>query len=451
MEKIMFFKCLMGNVRQKDCTKLRNKNMAALNSTRRDFLKAVGLGAVSLVVPGCSNSPRHPADDKARKPNQPLNRTDEQQADTEPADLKKYRQQLEAFRSEFRAVELADVKFFLFGMGNRSKWLYKDGVLKNALTGSERMRRPVKSQNIIPNGYRVELKTADNRNILIYENETGVYIKENEKITRLEGTNSPVKLSDFRGNKYSEILKVLHQEILINIVDSRPLPNFFVYSKPWRRDSAMMAMCLEKTGNLNIIGEWVLGLNEAYDRNNGQKQGKPESEADNLGQTLYLLSLFTDKSHRLVQKILDELPKYEVKDEHGFYIRGRSDFQYVPVYQTKWLKFGLKQLGIDDPYTIPDIPDNYSSLFWWDYKDKHVEEAGWVNDQYPYIGWARDHFYKRKGNPISNRDYPLTWEKGASQADYPKLKIIDPIYSEAETSAPHTWHAAEVFLYLLDL
>jgi hypothetical protein len=74
----------------------------------------------------------------------------------------------------------------------------------------------------------------------------------------------------------------------------------------------------------------------------------------------------------------------------------------------------------------------------------------WGNDFYPYIGWAADHFHGLKRNPVSNRDYPLTWEIQASQADYNGLAIINDKYVTDKTSTPHTWHAAEIFLYLLD-
>jgi len=181
------------------------------------------------------------------------------------------------------------------------------------------------SAAIIPNAYRVDVTTTDGGDVSIYEDQTGVFLAEDGDTTQIEGTAARVRLPSFQGHRYSEILKVLHQEILINIVDSRPVPNSFVYHKPWRRDAAMMAMCLQHTGNLELIRDWVLGLDDPYDHNNGQKQGKPENETDNLDQTLYLLSLFTDKNHPLVQKILDELPRYEVRDEHGFYIKGRSD------------------------------------------------------------------------------------------------------------------------------
>ncbi len=364
--------------------------------------------------------------------------------------LSKYRQQLALFREEFRSVEMPDCNFFLFGMGNRTKIIYKNGTLINALTGEIINQWQVNNETIIPNEYMVEIETSKDV-VIICENETGVFIKESGKSHLIPGTNSAIMLPGFTGHRYSEILKVLNHEILINIVESKPVPNFLVYDKPWRRDAAMMAMCLKKTGNLELIKDWVLGLSDPYDRNNDG-----ETEADNLGQTLYLLSLFTDKKHPLVGDILKEVEKYKIEDSHGMYIKGRSDFHETPVYQTKWLKFGLKSLDLPDDYTIPLIQDNYATLFWWDYKDTYMPETvdaadNWKNDNYPYIGWAADHFHHKKRNPISNRDYPLTWEIHASQAKYQGMKIVDDIYIEQKTSVPHTWHAAEVFLYLNNL
>ena len=74
-----------------------------------------------------------------------------------------------------------------------------------------------------------------------------------------------------------------------------------------------------------------------------------------------------------------------------------------------------------------------------------------AHDNYPYIGWARDNFHGKKRSPLSNRLYPLTWEQQASQAKYKNLKIIDDIFVNEKISSPHTWHAAEVFLYLINI
>lgn len=365
--------------------------------------------------------------------------------------LEKYKRQLDGFRKEFGGVHvMPDVKFFLFGMGNRRKMIYKNGFLQDAITKKILKQWDIKSQLIIPNAYRVIITLKNNKTVVIEENEKGVFLREGEKNVLLSGTSSFIKLPSFEGQQYSEILKELNHEILINIVEGKPLPNLFVYHNPWRRDAAMMAMCLEKTGNLNLIRNWVLTLSDPYDYNNAG-----EAEADNLGQTLYLLSFFTDKSNPLVQKILYEAKKIEVKSVEGTYINGRSDFHNAPVYQTKWLKFGLSKLDLPDPYIIPSLQDNYSSLFWWDYKDSYMKGTidaydEWKNDNYPYIGWAADHFHGLKRNSISNQDYPLTWEIEASQANYLYMKIIDTVFVKTKCSVPHTWHASEVFLYLID-
>jgi hypothetical protein len=55
------------------------------------------------------------------------------------------------------------------------------------------------------------------------------------------------------------------------------------------------------------------------------------------------------------------------------------------------------------------------------------------------------------GKPVPNLFvYPLTWEKNASAANYPGMTIISEEYRQQRLAAPHTWHAAEIFLYLLE-
>ena len=124
----------------------------------------------------------------------------------------------------------------------------------------------------------------------------------------------------------------------------------------------------------------------------------------------------------------------------------------MPVYQTKWLKYGLKSMKLPDKYIIPEIADDYSALFWWDYKEHYVPGND-ANDRkdYPYLGWACDHFHGEIKSPISNRDYPLTWEINASQAKYSGIATVDSAYVNDQNSSPHTWHASEIFLYLLEI
>jgi hypothetical protein len=363
--------------------------------------------------------------------------------------LKNYRDNLQAFRLEFGGSrEMPDVNFFLFGMGNRTKLVYKNGILKNAVTGEIFKKWNVVKEIIVPPDYSVYLKLTDGNSITIREDEQAVWISDNQGRIAVAGTNTGLKLPDFKQYKYPSVLKVLHQEILINIIDGKPVPNFLTYKVPWRRDGAMMAMCLEATGNINLIKDWALSLEDPYDRNNGGA-----TEADNLGQTLFILSFFTDKNFPLVGEILKEAGKFEVTDSNGKYIKGKTDYHEVPVYQTKWLKFGLKAFNLTDDYSIPQIEDDYSALFWWAYKDSYMQGTRDSDnkDKYPYLGWACDNFHGIKTSPISDRDYPLTWEIEASEADYKGMAMIDEKYVASKNSSPHTWHASEVFLYLLKI
>jgi len=53
--------------------------------------------------------------------------------------LNSYHSQLEQFREEFGGTyQLPNVSFFLFGMGNREKYLYKSGKLLRLIHGMQR-------------------------------------------------------------------------------------------------------------------------------------------------------------------------------------------------------------------------------------------------------------------------------------------------------------------------
>jgi hypothetical protein len=359
--------------------------------------------------------------------------------------LAAYRAELDAFRGEYGgARDLPNVRFFLFGMGNRTKYVYRDGRLMNVRSGAVVREWTISSDIIVPPEYLVALTTAAGP-VSIREDADAVWIEESGGPAALEGTRRPVTLPDFSGYHYPRVLRVLHQEILCNISECGPVPNVFVYPRPWYRDGAMVAMVLRETGNLGLLRSWISGLNDPFDRNNGG-----ETEADNLGQALFLVSLTADKHHPLVGKVLAESARFETAGAKGKFIQGRSDFAEHPVYQTKWLKYGLRALGLPDPYVVPSVADSYSALFWMEFKDAYVPGHDAADrEAYPYLGWACDHFHRTRRSPISNRDYPLTWEERASQANYEGMRIVSPVYTARRLAAPHTWHAAEVFLYLL--
>lgn len=363
--------------------------------------------------------------------------------------LQTYRDNLTKLRQERpNHRELPDFKFFLFGMGDRLKLIYREGRLLNALTGNIEEQWNVKREVIVPSEYTVHLELvsepgAPPRLLQIREDQTGVWILQPSKRPRLiPGTRSRVNLPRFNDKAYGAVLRVLHQEVLVNIINGRPVPNFLVYQKPWYRDAALMAMVLRETDNVGLIRDWIMALRDPFDRNN-----RGIAEADNIGQVLFLASLTSDKTHPVVQAALDSVKQFR-KDT---YIVGKTDYAEHPVFQTKWLKYGLKSLGLPDPYVIPKQYDSYSSLFWWAYNDEHVPGKRFAekdSDYYPYLVWAEDHFYQEKRGIVGNLDYPLSWEQNASDAHYPGMTVLDKSLVKQKLAFPHTWHAAEMFLFL---
>jgi hypothetical protein len=128
-------------------------------------------------------------------------------------------------------MELPDVSFFLFGMGDRRKLVYMDGVLYDALTREIIRKWNTASEDIRASEYAVTLETKRGTKVIIQEDEKGVWLNESGKRVCL--TQSNLKLPQFKGHKHAKLLRILHQEILVNIINGLPVPNFFVYPKPW--------------------------------------------------------------------------------------------------------------------------------------------------------------------------------------------------------------------------
>lgn len=337
-----------------------------------------------------------------------------------------------------------EMPFYLFGMGSRRKMVFCNHCLFDIFSGKLLYRFREMKVRIIPEEYRVVMQDGE-----IFENESGVYLRQRGRVISV--SEGYLQIPDFSGNPNRNVLRILFHEITMNIVDGKPVPNLFVYQKPWYRDAAMMCMVLEQTGNLHLVYNWILSLKEVYDRNNAGN-----CEPDNLGQALYMISLVSDKSHPLVEKILVEAGKWK-KDN---YIEGLTDGGRHPVYQTKWLKYGLQKLGLPDFYEVPEAEDDYGELFWMDRQKKaHVSEhltevmAGsgeycWKGSDYPYLETAKAHFRGEAPPVLDGWKYPLTWERNASEADYNGNMPYFPQMAEGKICAPHTWHAAELYLWM---
>ncbi|MBO0931920.1 hypothetical protein [Fibrella aquatilis] len=375
--------------------------------------------------------------------------------------LARYDQQLASYRASLNQLRrvhsvsrpMPDRPFFLFGMGDRRKFVYRNGLLTDALTGDTLRRWAVRRAVIVPSEYTVAIETNQQQLVLITETEQGVFLREGNQSTALSNSPFPLRLPHFNQHRYGPVLRVLHHEILINVNQGLPVPNFFVYKKPWLRDAALMGMVMQQTGNLRLIKDWIMALRDPFDRNN-----HGVAEADNPGEVLFLISLVSNKNHPLVGPTLDSARQFVKQTATGPCIEGKTDYALHPVFQTKWMKYGLNALGLPDPYQIPAVYDAYSSLFWWGYKNQHV--AGKRFDaanrrDYPYLAWAEDHFYSRPGAPevngiMTDQDYPLSWEANASDAYYPGLQLLDSDLIRQKLSPPHTWHAAEMFLLLAE-
>lgn len=364
------------------------------------------------------------------------------QAKAEKA-LQVYRDNLVTLRKEHTVGRtMPDIPFFFFGMGDRLKMIYKNGNLMNAKTGKVLRRWKLKGATIVPSEYLVHIELENGKAVDIQENMQGVYIYENDM--QIIMAESSLKLPTFSDKKYAPILRVLHHEVLMNIDEGLPVPNFLIYPKPWYRDAAIMTMVLKQTNNLNLIVNWIANLKEPYDKNN---DGTPE--VDNLGQALYIISTVSDRKHPLIEKILEEADSYK----NGTYIEGKTDYTFHPVYQTKWMKFGLKSLGISDDYKIPLVYDNYSPMVWWIYKPetvlgKYFDEN--TSLKAPYMSWAEDHFTGSKKGAVSLRDYPLSWQSDFQGTNYQPASIIDPIFTQLNICPTHAWHASEMFLALME-
>ena len=332
-------------------------------------------------------------------------------------------------------------KFFLFGMGHRQKYVYKNGKFTNVKTNEIKFSWEVDSEKFIYDEYKVILNLKDGKTVTIYETEIGLYIDD------LCIEKSPIHLPDFKEYKYEKALRILHHEVLISFNGIIPVPNIYVYDTAWYRDCAMMALVFDKTGNIDLLKEWALSITDLYDRNNAG-----HCEPDNLGQLAFILSFFVDKSYPLVNDIVNEAKSIM---KNGL-LTGMTDFNHHEIYSTLWLRLGLDKLGIDTSFIkIPMEFDSYARMFWMDktgIERVHRFENNY-DENYPYLWWAVKHFENEPIDEslINPNIYPMSWERLASQAKYEKIASLSKEYAENNFSAPHSWHASEQFMYLIEM
>ena len=189
-------------------------------------------------------------------------------------------------------ITVPPVPFFLFGMGPaRQKLLFRSrgstSGLYDALTNMTVHEWHVTaSPLIVPCDYSVHFNSTAG-SVAISEDTVGVWLKIGEAPPSIltGGPGAHVQLPQFEGQTYPLVLRVLHQELLVNVLADGPTPNLWVYPRPWRRDGAMMMLSLNATGNAGLLTDWVSTLTSPFDMNAGVP------EPDNIGETLLMLTL----------------------------------------------------------------------------------------------------------------------------------------------------------------
>jgi hypothetical protein len=339
--------------------------------------------------------------------------------------------------------------FGVFGRGRRQKWFYRAGrltTLSDAPTQSDAMTFAweVAHEHCDAPLTHVSIETRTGARVAIWEDDDGIWIEDTGRRQCLDATPSP-RAPTFPGRAHARWLRQLWHEVVVCLVGGQPLPHPIVYRRPWHRDAAMVAMVLEITGHLPEIEPWIDGLRDPFDRNNSGHE-----EPDNLGQALFLVSRVRDRRHPLVDAVLARLPDHRSRR----HLTGLTDYGPHPLYQTQWLKFGLRALGLDDSdWKLPEgITDSYAALCWWDRAGLTAPQEAFKAEaraRYPYLGWAEDHF-RHRAPPwhLLGPESPLTWEAHASEADYAAQDPLDPALAAHRICRPHSWHAAEAFLHL---
>lgn len=362
--------------------------------------------------------------------------------------LEEYEYQLKDMKNTFSVKTYSDInkpiRIFYFGMADRRKILYKDGKLIDIKTKKILKKVNYKKELIIPNEYTVLLIDDDNNIYKIMEDEDGIIFSKNGLKEVIDRGTKDINLPEFNNYKYSEILKVLHQEILFNIDGDIPKPNIFGYSGAWYRDSMLATMVLEETKNLNLFENWVNSITNIYDNSRDPNI----NEADNLGELLYIIGAVNIDRQDLINDILLEINN--IKNSDGS-ISGMVDGTVQSYYPTVLALYGAKKNNINIDLVAPTIDDGYAKLTWY-YDNPIASQNEQTSSFYPYINWAFYNYSNYGDLYILDELYPISYE-GGNTSEPGRVEsecFISNYYCERNLYISHMWHASEMFLFLKD-
>lgn len=372
--------------------------------------------------------------------------------------------------------------FFSFGMGDRKKMIYKKGKLIDLKTKQVIRSFDYTHEMIIPNMYTVLLLDQAGRITRIYEDETGVHIEKgrmakiwedwnnynqweddrlNNRETKLvenitsetiTTSKNKINLPNFEDSKVGRVLKVLHQEVLVNIDHGKPRTTLMARTNEsgLYREGMVAAMVLEKTNNTWLFEDWMKQISSIYDcRNKLEKnEAKCTESADNPGQLLYLLGAITNSRQDLTNKIKAEVKQKAVNGEFV----GEVDGEKMGYYPTALLINGARKNKIDLGYDFNlGKADKYLGLTWWLNDYKEAKHGNIVDPMHPAKEWASVH--QEPGHygltTILDEAYPLTFDGELTKAEAEEQKLINEHYShEKGPKLSSIWHASEMFLML---
>lgn len=372
--------------------------------------------------------------------------------------------------------------FFSFGMGDRKKLIYKKGKLIDLQTKQTVRSFDFTHEMIIPNMYTVLLLDQAGKITRIYEDETGVHIEKgrmariwedwnnynqweddrlNNRETKLvenittetiSTSKNKINLPNFEESKVGRILKVLHQEVLVNIDHGRPRTTLMARTNEsgLYREGMVAAMVIEKTNNTWLFEDWMKQISSIYDcRNKIEKnEAKCTESADNPGQLLYLLGAITNSRQDLTNKIKAEVRQKAVNGE----FTGKVDEEEMGYYPTALLINGGRKNRIELGYDFNlGKPDKYLGLTWWLNDYKEAKHGNIVDPMHPAKEWASVH--QEPGHygltTILDEAYPLTFDGELTEAEAEEQKLINEHYShEKGPRLSSIWHASEMFLML---
>ena len=357
-----------------------------------------------------------------------------------------YEKQLKDMKNSFSVRVYSETEkpigIYYFGMADRRKLLYKKGQLIDINTKEVIKSIEYEEELIVPNEYAVLLKDKENNIYKIIEDEEGIKFYFNDNVEIISESKKVIKLPEFDGKKYSEILKVLHQEILFNIDGDVPKPNIFGYKTAWYRDTMLATMVLEETNNIYLLEDWVKLIDNIYDNS----RDKNINEADNLGELLYIIGAVGVNRDDLVKEILNEINN--IKNPDGS-ISGMVDGSIQKYYPTVLAIYGAKKNNISLDLLPPLNDDGYAKLTWY-YDNPIFSKSEQTSEYYPYINWAFYHYSNYGTLYILDEIYPLSYE-GGNTNETGKVEsecFISNYYCNKNLYISHMWHASEMFLML---